>query len=236
MKHPKTLSEPRAVDTRSIRLKKMCVLLTGFAPLALGCTSPDRVMTSESVESELADSAQRTMIATDFEAPVDPDYLIGNLVPPFPPGVERLQASLVSNEGNETNGGSPRSADGRRQDEWILDFVRIGGRPSLLFSRRIVFLEPIKPGSTNEEIDAWMYQSWRIEDVALVPEFEAGDRIELSRCSDPEGERVVGLGPYRREVRTVGPVNAAWAIDFEGARLVETDPKGITCRWPFGPF
>ena len=218
---------------RSSRRWNMCVLLMGLAPLFLGCDSPDRVMVGGSV---MADSAQREMLATDFEAPVDPDYLLGLLVPPYPPGVERLQASLVRNEQEEPYGLNTRSEDGRRRHEWALDFVRIGGRPALLFSRVVVYREPLKAGATEEEIAAWMSQAWRIEDVALVPEYDAGDRIKLNGCWDPDGEPVVGLGPYRQELRTVRPVIAAWALDIQEARLVPTDPLEITCRWPFGPF
>ncbi len=40
---------------------------------------------------------------------------------------------------------------------------------------------------------------------------------------------VVGLGVYRLELGTIRPVRAAWALDLQGARLVEADPIEIRC-------
>ena len=128
MTDPRSLPQASAPDTHSGRRWDVFVLLMGLAPLSLGCDSPDRVMVGESV---MADSAHRGMLATDFEAPVDPDYLLGLLVPPYPPGVERLQASLVRNEQEEPYGLNTRSEDGRRRHEWALDFVRARPRPGI---------------------------------------------------------------------------------------------------------
>lgn len=209
------------------RLRDMRVLLMGLALLSLGCDSPDRVMIGGSA---IADSAQRAMSATDFEAPVDRDFLLGLKVPPYPPGVEDLAWSPFRNERGEPWGENPRSKDGRSQHEWLLSLVRIGGRPALLLSRNLTLdLEPI----TVRDLDLGVQRTfvWRIEDVLVLPVYDAEERIKLSGCWDPDGEPVVGLGVYRLELGTIRPVRA----DLQGARLVEADPIEIRCRSPFGP-
>lgn len=216
---------------RSRRLRDMRVLLMGLVLLSFGCESPDRVMIGGSA---MADSAQRAMSATDFEAPVDRDFLLGLNVPPYPPGVEDLAWSLIHNERGEPYGQNPRSKYGRRQHEWRLDHVRIGGRPALFLLRNLTLdLEPI----TVRDLDLGVQRTsvWRIEDVLVLPVYDAEERIELSRCWDPQGELVVGLGVYRQELSTIRPVRAAWALDLQEARLVEADPTEIRCRSPFGP-
>ena len=211
---------------------KTYAMLAALAVLCLGCDSPDKVLIDGSA---VADSARRELLGHDFDAPFDPAGLRGVLVLPYPAGIERLQSALVSDGQGAPYGLNARSEDGHRQYEWILDFVRIGARPALLLSRALAYPEPIRGPITEEELAARMQHVWRIEDVALVPEFDAGDRIKLSGCWDPAREPVVGLGPYRQDLGTIRPVLAAWALDIHEARLVPTDPGDITCRSPFGP-
>ncbi len=190
-------------------------LLVGLAVLCLGCDNPDSAISGESA---MADSAQRAMAATDFGSPVDHGYVLGLDVPPYPPGVESISAGVL------------RDRNRPAEVQWGVDHVRIGGRPALLLKRVVARTrEPIMDGGI--EVGTRTTPTWRVEDVLLLPEYGAEDRVVYS-CSTLDGETVAALGVYRRDLRTIRPVRSAWVIDRQEASLVTTDPAGIRCGRP----
>ena len=188
-------------------------LLLGLSVLTgVACDAPDPLVRGGSAAQ---DSAERAMAATDFASPIDSTYVLGRDMPPYPTGVESISAAVVHGRSAPT------------QVEWGFDHVRVGGRPALMLKRVVSRVrEPMMSG--DSVVGTRTTPHWRVEDVVVLPDYGAADRVVYS-FSKPDGEMVVALGPYQRELRTVRPVRAAWGLDSAASRLTEIDPTGLRC-------
>lgn len=193
------------------------VVFSALAALwSVACDASDSAFPSGSA---VEDSAQRAMVATDFSAELDSGYVLGRDMPPYPSGVESISGAVILGQGTSA------------EVEWGFDHVRIGSRPALLLKRVIDLVrEPMMSG--DSVVGTRTTPRWRVEHVVSLPPYDETDRVVYS-CERPDGAQVVALGPYRRDLRTVQPVRAAWGLDSSSARLIEIDPVEVRCgRYP----